>query len=232
MNSIMQTGSNTPANTVVSTKVPLEYLLDYASGATPEPVALAIATLLTMNPVDAAVYRQLNAVGGALLEALPVNLATSEDMQLTSMMVQLDEVPQDAITAPQLQAPSTVPTPLQLYVGESFESVRWHQVTQGVEEFVLNTGTRGYRTALLRIAPGKAMPLHRHGGLEMTVVLEGAYDDVNGRFARGDLEIAGVHDEHQPVADRLTGCLCLAVLSAPLRLSGFIGWFVNPFLRV
>jgi putative transcriptional regulator len=215
---------------IADTKVPLEYLFDYASGAAPEPVALAIATMLTMNPMDAKVYSDLNAVGGALLEALPVHIAENDDMLLAATMAQLDAAPHEF--APPVQSHATVPRPLQLYVGDSYENVRWHQVTQGVEEFVLNTGTRGYRTALLRIAPGKAMPLHRHGGLEMTVVLEGAYDDINGRFAKGDLEIAGVHDEHQPIADAQTGCLCLAVLSAPLRLSGFIGWFVNPFLRV
>jgi putative transcriptional regulator len=214
------------------TKVPLEYLFDYATGAAPEPVALAIATMLAMNPADAAVYSQINAVGGAMVDAQPVPKTTSDDVDLGVMLAQLETAPQDVRFVPESGLRSDVPAPLHLYVGDSYDHVRWHSVTQGVEEFVLNTGTRGYRTSLLRIAPGKAMPLHRHGGLEMTVVLQGAYDDVNGRFAHGDMEIAGVHEEHQPIADSQSGCLCLAVLSAPVRLSGFIGWFINPFLRV
>lgn len=214
------------------TKVPLEYLLDYASGAAPEPVALAIATMLEMNPADAAIYNDLNAVGGAMLDAQPVPNTKSDDVDLSSVLALLETAPQEARSAAVPRSRSDIPASLHLYVGDSYETVRWNSVTQGVEEFVLNTGTRGYRTSLLRIAPGKAMPLHRHGGLEMTVVLQGAYDDVNGRFARGDMEIAGVHVEHQPIADSQSGCLCLAVLSAPVRLSGFIGWFINPFLRV
>jgi putative transcriptional regulator len=227
MNSTTLTNDKVP-----DTKVPLEFLLDYASGAAPEPVALAIATMLDMNPADARVYAQLNELGGVMLDAQSVPVTFGDDVELSAMLARLANEPQDMRTVPSARSSGDMPLPLQLYVGDSYDSVRWNTITQGVEEFVLNTGTRGYRTSLLRIAPGKAMPLHRHGGLEMTVVLEGAYDDVNGRFARGDMEIAGVHEEHQPIADAQTGCLCLAVLSAPLKLSGFIGWFINPFLRV
>ncbi len=214
-----------------TTKVPMEFLLDYASGAAPEPVALAVATMLDMNPADAAVYHQLNSVGGALLETLPVAEAV-DDVALDHMMMRLDTVAQDSLMTIPAMPGGIVPLPLQPYVGSSLDLLRWHSVAPGVEEYVLRTAATGYRTSLLRIAPGKAMPLHRHGGLEMTVVLDGAYVDCNGYFARGDMEIAGADDEHKPIADSASGCLCLAVLSAPLRLSGFIGWFVNPFLRV
>jgi putative transcriptional regulator len=218
-----------------ATKVPMELLFDYASGATPEPVALAVATMLDLNPADASVYHQLNAIGGALLESQPV-AETGEDVALVRMMARLETTTQESSpplpAASDVSAPSIVPRPLQPYVGSSLDHLRWHSVAPGVEEYVLRTSVKGYRTSLLRIAPGKAMPLHRHGGLEMTVVLDGAYDDCNGHFARGDMEIAGVDEEHKPIADSRDGCLCLAVLSAPLRLSGFIGWFVNPFLRV
>jgi putative transcriptional regulator len=215
-----------------STKVPMEFLLDYASGAASEPVALAVATMLDMNPADAAVYQQLNAVGGAMLDSLPVEANQAQDAGLAQMMQRLDSAPQDRTSGRFAVQESIVPVPLQPYVGTSLDHLRWNSLTPGLEEYVLRTATQGYRTSLLRIAPGKAMPLHRHGGLEMTVVIGGAYEDCNGHFARGDMEIASVNDEHKPIADSVTGCLCLAVLSAPLRLSGFVGWFVNPFLRV
>jgi putative transcriptional regulator len=214
------------------TKVPLEFLLDYASGAAPEPVSLAIATMLDMNPADAKVYAQLNLIGGVLLDAQPVTASFGDDVELSAVLDRLVDEPQEVRAQRPAPTNGNIPLPLQLYVGDSYEAIRWSPVTQGVEEFVLNTGTRGYRTSLMQIAPGKAMPLHRHGGLEMTVVLQGAYNDKNGHFMRGDMEIAGVHEEHQPIADAQMGCICLAVLSAPLKLSGFIGWFINPFLRV
>ena len=46
-------------------------LLDYASGALPEPMALLIATHLALCPACRRTVAELEAVGGALLEALP-----------------------------------------------------------------------------------------------------------------------------------------------------------------
>jgi putative transcriptional regulator len=173
-----------PSELPAATKVPMEFLLDYASGAAPEPVALAVATMLDMNPVDASVYHQLNAIGGALLEALPAGDAGKEDAALVRMMGRLENAPQDPLVCQRAAPVSIVPLPLQPYVGASLDHLRWNSVAPGVEEYVLRTSAPGYRTSLLRIAPGKAMPMHRHGGLEMTVVLDGAYADCNGHFAR------------------------------------------------
>jgi putative transcriptional regulator len=212
-------------------KVPIEYLFDFASGASPEPVALAIATMIDMNPADAAVYAQLNQLGGAMLEALPAT--ADDDGARTRMMARVNTTPQLASrTAATPNHQSAVPWPLHAYVGDTLDGVRWRRVASGVEEYVLKPQVRGYRASLLRIAPGKAMPTHRHGGLEMTVVLEGAYCDSKGTFSRGDMEIANVGVEHKPIADMVSGCICLAVLSAPLRFNGLLGWLINPFLRV
>jgi putative transcriptional regulator len=37
---------------------------------------------------------------------------------------------------------------------------------------------------------------------------------------------------HRPVVDSDEECICLAVLDAPLKLTGMIGRLVNPFLRM
>jgi putative transcriptional regulator len=220
------------ANHDSGSKVPTEVLLDYASGAAPEPVALAVATMLAMNPQQAAAYNELNALGGAMLEALPSNSRRTADDGLAAMMALLDTTPEQKHIS-RAQAPlSILPEPLHAYVGADVEALEWTALTAGVEEYVFNTSTLGYRTSLLRIAPGKAMPTHSHHGLELTVVLDGAYQAGGRDYARGDMEIAGVNDEHKPVADGAQGCLCLAVLSAPLRLSGIMGWFINPFLKI
>jgi len=48
-----------------------ERLLEYASGAAPEPIALLVATHLALCPACRHVTAELEAVGGALLETLP-----------------------------------------------------------------------------------------------------------------------------------------------------------------
>jgi putative transcriptional regulator len=213
-----------------SSGLPPELLLDYASGGAPEPVALAVATALELNPAHRDAYARLNALGGAMLDSLEDQAAVHES-DIEALLARLEHEVQLTDDEPQ-QASAEVPLALQPYVGRSFADLHWRSLTGGVEEHVIATNVRGWRTSLLRIAPGKAMPLHRHGGDELTLVLEGSYTDCNGYFGAGDLEVAGPEDEHRPVADAVTGCLCLAVLSAPLRLSGFVGWFVNPFLKI
>ena len=210
--------------------LPPELLLDYASGAAPEPVALAIATALDLNPAHRDAYAQLNAVGGAMIDAIDSADAVNEAM-IDALLARIDGEAQDADDFGQT-ASSDVPPALQAYIGRSFADLHWRSLASGVEEHVIATNVRGWRTSLLRIAPGKSMPMHSHGGDELTLVLKGSYTDCNGYFGPGDLEVAGPDDEHKPVADAQTGCLCLAVLSAPLRLSGFVGWFVNPFLKI
>ena len=70
------------------------------------------------------------------------------------------------------------------------------------------------------------------GGMELTLVLQGAFADENDRFGRGDIEIADEEMEHTPVA--LTGedCICLAATDAPLRFRGLIPRLAQPLLRI
>jgi putative transcriptional regulator len=212
----------------MTNSMPPELLLDYATGATPEPVALAVATWLDLNPQMHSAYAQLNSIGGSLLEqAEPVAVSAAG---LTATLARLDREVQHVFVAPPA-VPSLVPSALRPYVGSDWDNLRWKSWVSGVEEYVIETRRHGYRASLLRIRPGKAMPMHTHAGDELTVVLDGAYNDEAGHFGRGAIEIADSAVLHRPIADPLVGCVCLAVLSAPVQLTGMLGWMVNPFIH-
>ena len=85
---------------------------------------------------------------------------------------------------------------------------------------------------LLFIPAGAAVPDHGHRGVELTMVLQGAFSDEVDRFARGDVEVADEELEHMPVADPGEDCICLAVTDAPLRFNSWIPRLVQPFLRI
>jgi putative transcriptional regulator len=217
--------------TALSTQgLPAELLLDYATGAAAEPVALAVATYLSMNPSAMRDYAALNRLGGTLLNSIaPATLANN------SLSNILDRIDSEPVAAP---VPATdsldscpVPLPLRSYIGLNWDKLAWKSVTTGVEEYVIASQVHSWRTSLLRIAPGKALPAHTHVGEEYTIVLDGAYSDENGSFVRGNIEIADQTTTHRPVSDPVTGCVCLAVLSAPLHLTGVLGWFLNPFIQ-
>jgi putative transcriptional regulator len=76
------------------------------------------------------------------------------------------------------------------------------------------------------------MPDHSHHGTELTLVLKGAFQDEDGYFARGDIEIADSDVQHIPVADIHEDCICLAVTDAPLRFTGLMPRILQKFLRI
>jgi len=100
----------------------------------------------------------------------------------------------------------------------------------GVKQAILKTSPDA-TARLLYIPAGTAMPDHGHRGLELTLVLQGAFQDDEGYFARGDIEIADADLHHTPVADITQDCICLAVTDAPLRLKG-LARLAQPFLNI
>ena len=76
------------------------------------------------------------------------------------------------------------------------------------------------------------MPDHGHQGIEMTLVLQGAFMDDDGYFSRGDVEMADSDLHHTPVADIHEDCICLAVTDAPLQFQGLIHKIAQRFARI
>ncbi len=77
---------------------------------------------------------------------------------------------------------------------------------------------------------GRKLAGHTHDGSEYTLVLQGAFSDVAGRYERGDIAIGDDELDHCPTADPSADCLCFAVTDAPLRLTGPIGRIVQRFI--
>lgn len=101
----------------------------------------------------------------------------------------------------------------------------------GVKQAILPT-TKDATARLLFIPAGAAVPDHGHNGMELTMVLQGAFSDEVDHFARGDVEIADEDLEHTPVADISEDCICLAVTDAPLKFNKLMPRLFQPFLRI
>ena len=124
-----------------------------------------------------------------------------------------------------------LPAPLQDYVGGDLDAIQWRPVGMGVKQAILPT-SKDAAARLLFIPAGAAMPDHGHGGLEMTMVLQGAFIDSGERFARGDVEVATSDLAHTPIADIGEDCICLAVTDAPLKFKSLLPRIAQPFLRI
>ena len=207
-----------------------ERLLDYASGALPEPLALLVATHLALCPRCRRASNELEALGGVLLEALtPEALAEDSLQRALARVDQQSAAPPPAGAAHDGQA--GLPQPLRGYVGDALDCLPWRRLGP-IAEVRLLPDFEGFTTRLLWSQAGAAVPAHTHAGSEMTLVLRGGFTDAGAHFVRGDVEEADSSVDHRPVADDDEDCICLAVTDAPLKLTSRLGRLLNPFLRI
>tara|TARA_R110000737_G_C14570069_1_gene483927 strand:+ start:863 stop:1198 length:336 start_codon:yes stop_codon:yes gene_type:complete len=84
---------------------------------------------------------------------------------------------------------------------------------EGVEICHLFQG--GPDVALLRYAPGAAIPRHRHTGLEMIVVLSGSQSDDTGRHRAGTVCLNPAGTDHRVWSE--DGCTVLIQWEKPVE---------------
>ncbi len=204
-----------------------EFLVDYAAGTAPEPIAVLVATHVALNPGSRRTLTQLEATGGALLEDIaPAPVAADALERL------LDRLgPQDAATPKANIGSPGLPAPLRAYLPDGPEALSWKPVARGISEAVVPCGeTSEYKLSLLRIAPDRSIPRHTHNGPELVLVLEGGFTDEHGHYLRGDVCVADETVKHRPVADPDGDCLCLSVTRGPIRFTGILGAILNRFV--
>ena len=201
-----------------------QLLMAYAAGSMPEAFSLLVATHVSMCDECRARLGAFEAVGGAVLDT---SLVAMSDGSLEAVLARLGAPePRRAI-----RTPTMLPAPLADYVGGDLGAVKWRSLGMGVRQSILPTG-KGATARLLYIPAGQAVPDHGHRGLELTLVLQGAFSDQTDRFGRGDVESATQELDHTPVAEAGADCICLAATDAPLRFSGFMPRMLQPFFRI
>jgi len=110
---------------------------------------------------------------------------------------------------------------LQRYLPQGLDAVKWKWTGPGVATADLAWGKDGKsRLMLLRVAAGRRVPEHGHGGQELTLILSGAYRDRFGIFAAGDIADHDEDVEHQPIAEPGEDCVCLVAVDARLTFRG------------
>lgn len=210
-------------------------LLDYATGTLEDPFALIVATHMALCPACRTEVAAMEAIGGALLEnAEPSGGGIAADKSFAGLMARIDSQPDEPAPSPRQPldpAMALIPRPLRDRLSQAPASLPWRR--QGpVETVFLPCDLPRHKVRMLRIAAGRGVPRHTHRGVELTLVLQGGFSDATGHFVRGDLESADGALDHRPVADPDGPCLCLAVTSAPLRLTGRLGRLIDPFLDI
>ena len=211
-----------------------DLLLEYAAGALDEASSLLVATHLALCPPCRAVVSEAEAMGGVLLEG-----EQPEAMSEGSVNTVLERVAQSPVEpaghegargrADRLDAAS-LPQPLRGYAAYTLSRRGWRRVAPGLSQLVLGTSSGPTTARLFHLAPGTRIPVHSHRGLEVTLVLQGAYQDECGTYARGDVAQLDESVTHQPIVSRSSVCVTLAVTQAPLRFRSLAVRMIQPLL--
>ncbi|MEM8591060.1 MAG: ChrR family anti-sigma-E factor [Pseudomonadota bacterium] len=205
-----------------------ELLMSYCAGTLPEAFSLVVATHISLCDECRARMHEFEAVGGAVLEEAE-EVALS-DTALEATLKLISERAKDPIKTEKVPA-GVFPKPLQDYVGGDVSAVKWRGLGNGVKQAILPTD-KSASVRLLYIPAGGEMPDHGHGGTEITLVLQGAFIDEDGRYARGDVECADEHTEHTPIADIGEDCICLTATDAPLKFNKLMPKIAQRFFRI
>ena len=208
--------------------VPDQVLSAYAAGELAEAFNLIVATHVSMCDDCRAQLAAIEALGGAVIEG--GEAVEMSDSALEAALSRIEMLPQATMRVRPVSR-GLLPVPLADYIGGDLSSIRWTALVAGVRHAILPTDRKA-TARLLYIPAGAQMPDHGHRGMEMTLVLQGAFADESDRFGPGDIEVADEEMEHTPVAEMGADCICLAVTDAPLRFRGMLPRLAQPLFRI
>ena len=205
-------------------------LMAYAAGSLPEAFNLIVATHVSMCDTCRATVESYDALGGTVIGQSNAVAMSASSLEQTMARLKMLHAAENVMTSMREGDPN-LPKPLYDYVGGGLEAIAWRPIGLGAKQAILST-SKDATARLLFIPAGVAMPDHSHNGVEMTLVLQGAFHDDGETFSRGDIELADGDVTHTPIADMSQDCICLAVTDAPLQFKGWLPRLVGRFARI
>lgn len=210
--------------TTISHHIPDAMIAACAAGSLPHAFAMVVAAHVSLCPDCRATFEAHELAGGLVLEGVsPVAVAPGAK---PDVMARLDA---DIPAEPRFSRDGIFPGPVMAALNG--QPPRWRALGFGARHAVLSHDRTG-SARLIVIPPGQAVPGHSHGGLELTLVLQGSFGDDTGRFSVGDVEVATADLDHTPRADPGMPCICLAATDAPLRFRALVPRLLQPLLRI
>ena len=211
----------------ISHHPPEELLADFAAGNLEEAHHLVVGVHVAGCPRCARFVRAIEQLAGAALEDVePVPIAPDA---FDRVMSRIHQSPAEA-AAPPLASDIDHDLPPAL---RKYRIGKRRRVAPGLSLRPIElSGSGTARAFLLRSAPGSRMLEHTHTGTELTLVLEGSFSHEGGRFGPGDFDYGDDEVDHRPIVGDEGPCLCLVAMTGDLRMNGFLGRLIGPFVRL
>ena len=206
-------------------------LTEFSSGTLPLAQSACVSLHLKYCEMCQRNHRQLQQLGSALFEKLSPQQV--DDSLLDTVMARLDEKP--PLSYPPVTEKSAdggYPGLVQRLMKGDYDELDWQKVTASLRISHLQTGDPANEFALYHISAGGSIPKHTHRGTELTLVLDGSFSDEEGIYQQGDFLMRDAQHAHTPTAAQDADCVCIGVLDAPIRFTGWKHRMLNPFLKL
>ena len=190
-------------------------LARYVAGTLPTPARILVESHLQIMDLHGKRVRDLEAMAGLALMETDPDALTDRDGLLAAIFASAAPV----LTVTASPGQTVFPKALYDFVGFDAADVPWRTRMPGYKEYDMGT-IDGCHVNLFWIKPGRTVPAHTHEGCELSLVLDGAFNDARGHFGRGDISVADDSVDHRPVAEDQVPCIGFAVMDAPYKLTG------------
>ena len=205
-----------------------ELMARYVAGTLSPAAALVVESHLALCVDCAASHRDMLAVAGVLLERQSPSELDARLFERT--LARLDEKRPTSARSPARRPARDLGIRLPAPIADRATS-GWRWMGPGMAFARLDVPEDpAAQLVLLKIGAGRRMPTHGHSGEELTLVLQGAFEDEHGRCVAGDLAEEDDDSHHTPVVTGEETCICLASIEGRLRPHGLIGRLVSPLI--
>ncbi|MCS6203228.1 ChrR family anti-sigma-E factor [Shewanella baltica] len=229
-----------------------ELLVSHANGVLPLSMAIAVSAhcalceacreqlaLLTeqaansaLNPDGAHAHAAKHHIDQESIHTAHIDTGNTQAtnvpvMDIDAMLAQI--MAQPAATEVPNNAPLDVQVKQQHYTVPSVfrqHLARPWQILGKVSRMRFDVDEMNTRASLLHIDAQGEIPQHTHKGYELTLLLAGAFSDLNGDYVPGDFIVLDSQHHHSPKT--VDGCLCYTVLDAPLHFTKGLSKLLNP----
>lgn len=200
----------------------------YVAGSLPEPARVLFAAHLEMQSVNRLIVGDLERLAGEALELVPPAEIGNKNARLAAIfasaaMPEFEPPPAESYRGGQF------PPSLRDFIGFDIDKVPWRTKLPGFKEYEFGD-IDGCEVSLMWIRGGRSLPAHTHRGVELTLVLDGAYSDVRARYGPGDISVADDNVVHRPIAEKDRPCIAFSVLEAPIKLKGSLTQLIGDLI--
>jgi putative transcriptional regulator len=206
-----------------------DQLIEFSSGTGSSALAIAISTHLHFcNACRQRVTEMESTAAVFFEEQSRIDLKAGS---FDALMARINEEPNPVSVKTKARKPSRFPPTIEKLINADTESLKWRSPMKNLRVSHLMTDETGFILGLHHMKSGGRVPEHTHRGNEISVVIEGGFSDEMGSYVPGDFIHLSKEHLHSPQADADGDCWLLSLVEAPVKLTGPVGWVLNPFLK-